>query len=75
MGKIRSECGECGRVFASTGDFDKHRVGKYSVKKLDSQGNFLGWTHSRRCMTEEEIEQTFRKDEKGWFVWKKRRVR
>jgi hypothetical protein len=43
----KTQCAACGKFFASTPDFDAHRVGKYALCVSDPLG--------RRCMTMTEM--------------------
>jgi hypothetical protein len=68
----KSTCGGCGKVFSGVSNFDAHRIGRFSIKKYDAQGNFVGWTHGRRCMTDAEMAKLFELDSNGYYTLKKR---
>lgn len=56
MKAARTECPDCGEIFAGTAAFDQHRVGSYSRK-------------TRRCLSQQEIQAIGGlKDERGWWI-------
>lgn len=65
----RAECRGCGKIFSSTGAFDKHRTGSYGNPIYDEKRRVLGYTkHERRCCTEQKmLEKEMIQNSKG--IW------
>jgi hypothetical protein len=53
---VRSQCGACHEIFASTQAFDAHRIGRFT-------------RNARRCLTKREMQaRGMIKNSKGWWM-------